>query len=118
MVSEASFSPPPRVHSEKFRAWRPSLTWFVIHHDSGATSSHQYVAVSLLWQSKHAATASRRVRVLSHVGSCWVDGLSTRYGTNWISPKSTTMAAAEMRKTRARRPLRVARELSSASSKA
>src|SRR5690349_18266070 len=63
-------------------------------------SSHQYVAVSLLWQSKHAAAASRLVRALSHVGSWWVDGLSTRYGTNWMRAKSATNPMAAYKRKR------------------
>ena len=35
-----SFSPRPRRQSERLKAWRPSLTWFVIHHDKRRDSSH------------------------------------------------------------------------------
>jgi hypothetical protein len=57
---------------------RPSSTWLVIHHESGAMSSNYIASVSLLWQLKHAATANWRVRGVSHAGSCRTGGFDTR----------------------------------------
>ena len=43
-------------------------------HDSGATLAYQGHLVRLLWQLKHARTASSRVRAVSHGGSWMVAG--------------------------------------------
>lgn len=57
-----------RSHSEKFSRARPSVTSFWTSQDRGATVEYQGQTVALLWQSKHARAASRRVWGLSQGG--------------------------------------------------
>jgi hypothetical protein len=55
--------------------------------------------VSLLWQSKHARTASVRVRAWSQGGSCVTGGFVCRrpYGTSWMAMSATTSSIPSQR---------------------
>src|SRR5262245_26447086 len=63
-----------RFHSEKLMMPRAPSTSAWTNHDSGATFEYHGHVVWLLWQLKHARTASSRVRAESHGGSLIVAG--------------------------------------------
>src|SRR5690348_12875461 len=63
-----------RSHSEKLMMSRAPSTSASTNHETGATLAYHGHSVRLLWQLKHARTASSRVRVESHCGSLTVAG--------------------------------------------
>src|SRR5204862_6214566 len=72
-----------RSHSEKLMMLRAPSTSASTNHDTGARFAYHGHCVWLLWQLKHARTASSRVRAELHCGSWIVTGFE------WVRPQGT-----------------------------
>src|SRR5215468_5230623 len=70
------------------------------NHDTGATLAYHGQMVWLLWQLKHARTASSRVRGESHDGSWMVAGFECvrPYGTICITARTPAIQTNATRK--------------------